>query len=59
MVWTVGAVFMIIFGVGVVAIGVSLPMYEYAIFGGILVVGGIALVVALKRGPITSHLLDG
>jgi hydrogenase/urease accessory protein HupE len=58
MVWTMGAVFGIIFGAGLVAIGVSLPMYEYAILGGILVVAGIIGLVALRRGPKTSHLWD-
>ena len=59
MVWTIGAVFMILFGAGLVAIGVSLPMYEYAIFGVILVVAGIAMVTFLKRGPISGKMLDG
>ena len=56
MVWSVGAISMIILGAASVAIGVSLPMLEYAIVGGILVVAGICLLVAVRRGPITRNL---
>ena len=58
MVWTVGAISMIILGAASVAIGVSLPMLEYAIVGGILVVAGIVFLIALRRAPHASHLLD-
>ena len=57
MVWSVGAVFMIILGVGSVAIGLSLPMYEYAILGE-LVVAGILLLVSLRQA-LSSRLRDG
>ena len=49
MVWIIGAICMILFGAGAVAIGLSLPMYEYAIVGGILVVAGILLLVSMRR----------
>ncbi len=49
MVWIIGAICMILFGAGAVAIGLSLPMYEYAIVGGILVVAGILLLVSFRR----------
>ena len=56
--WSVGAVFMIILGVGSVAIGLTLPMYEYAILGVILVVAGILLLVSLRQAR-SSRLRDG
>ena len=55
MLWSAAAVFMIILGVGSVAIGLSLPMYEYAILGVILVVAGIILRVSLRRA-LSSRL---
>jgi hypothetical protein len=58
MVWIIGAICMILFGAGAVAIGLSLPMYEYAIVGGILVVAGILLLVSMRRsgGPLSRNL---
>ena len=58
MVWIIGAICMILFGAGAVAIGLSLPMYEYAIVGGILVVAGILLLVSIRRsgGPLSRNL---
>ena len=49
---------MIILGVGSVAIGLTLPMYEYAILGVILVVAGILLLVSLRQAR-SSRLRDG
>jgi hypothetical protein len=49
MVWIVGAVCMIVFGVGLVAIGLSVGMSGYAIVGGLLVVAGIFLLVSIRR----------
>ena len=49
MVWIIGAICMIFFGAGLVAIGLSLPMLGYAIVGGILVLGGIFLLVSIRR----------
>ena len=49
MVWIIGASCMVLFGAGAVALGLSLPMYEYAIVGGILVVVGIFLLVSFRR----------
>ena len=58
MVWSVGAISMIILGAASVAIGVSLPMLEYAIVGGILVVAGVLLLVTFRRsgGPLSRNL---
>ena len=58
MLWATFAVAGLILGAGLVAIGVSLPMYEYAVLGGILGVAGIIGLVSLRRGPKTSHLWD-
>jgi hypothetical protein len=58
MLWATFAVAGIILGAGLVAIGVSLPMYEYAAMGGILVLAGLFGLVSLRRGPKTSHLWD-
>ena len=49
MVWIIGAICMILFGAGAVAIGLFLPMLEYAIVGGILVLVGIFLLVSIRR----------
>ena len=57
MVWSVGAISMIILGAASVAIGVSLPMLEYAIVGGILVVAGIVFLIALRRAPLAARYL--
>jgi hydrogenase/urease accessory protein HupE len=58
MLWATFAVAGLILGAGLVAIGVSLPMYEYAVLGGILAVAGLFGLVSLRRGPKTSHLWD-
>ena len=57
MVWTVGAVFMIILGVASVAVGLSLPMYEYAVLGVILVVAGIILLRSFRQA-LANRLQD-
>ena len=49
MVWIIGAVSMIFFGAGLVAIGLSVSMLGYAIVGGILVLAGIFLLVSMRR----------
>jgi hypothetical protein len=49
MVWIIGAICMIVFGAGLVAIGLSVPMLGYAIVGGILVLAGIFLLVSIRR----------
>ena len=49
MVWIVGAICMIFFGAGLVAIGLSVSMFGYAIVGGILVLTGIFLLVSFRR----------
>jgi hypothetical protein len=41
---------MVLLGAGLVAIGLLLPMLEYAVVGGIIVLVGAGLVVAVKRG---------
>ena len=58
MLWATFAVAGLILGAGLVAIGVSLPMYEYAVLGGILAVAGLFGLVSLRRGLKTSHLWD-
>ena len=58
MLWATFAVAGLILGAGLVAIGVSLPMYEYAVLGGILAVAGLFGLVSLRRGPKTSYLWD-
>ena len=52
MVWIIGACFIVLFGAGAVALGLSLPMYEYAIVGGILVVVGC---IFLLSAPLASR----
>ena len=49
MVWIIGAVCMIFFGVALVAVGWSAAMLGYAIVGGILVLAGIFLLVSMRR----------
>ena len=49
MVWIVGAICMIFFGAGLVAIGLSVSMFGYAIVGGILVLTGMFLLVSFRR----------
>jgi hypothetical protein len=49
MVWIIGAVLMIFFGAGLVAIGLSVSMLGYAIVGGILILAGIFLLVSIRR----------
>ncbi len=57
MVWIIGAICMIVFGIALVAIGLSLPMLGYAIVGGILVLAGIFWLVSIRRSQgKMSHL---
>jgi len=49
MVWIVGALCLILFGAGIGVIGLSLDMLGYAILGGIMVLGGIFLLVSIRR----------
>jgi hypothetical protein len=49
MVWIIGAVGMIIFGLALVAVGWSVAMLGYAIVGGIMVLAGIFLLVTMGR----------
>jgi hypothetical protein len=49
MVWIIGAICMIFFGTGLVAIGLSMSMLGYGIVGGILVLAGIFLLVSIRR----------
>ena len=49
MVWSIGAVCLILFGVGIGVIGLSLNMLGYAIVGGIMVLAGIFLLVSVRR----------
>jgi hypothetical protein len=49
MVWIIGAICMIFFGAGLVAIGLSLSMLGYAIVEGILVLAGIFSLVSIRR----------
>jgi hypothetical protein len=49
MVWLLGAIIMIFFGAALVAIGVSVSMFGYAILGGIFFVAGIFLLVSMRR----------
>jgi len=49
MVWIIGAVCMIFFGVALVAIGISVGMLAYAALGGMLVLAGIFLLVSMRR----------
>ena len=58
MVWLMGGILMILFGAAGVAIGLYLPVLEYAIVGGILLVVGILGLVAFRRsgGPLSRGL---
>jgi hypothetical protein len=49
MVWIVGAVSMIFFGIALVVIGLVVDMLGYAIVGGILILAGIFLLVSMRR----------
>ena len=49
MVWIVGAVSMIFFGIALVVIGLVVDMLGYAIVGGILVLAGIFLLASMRR----------
>ena len=49
MVWIIGAVCMMFFGVALLAVGWSTAMLGYAIVGGILVLAGIFLLVSMRR----------
>jgi hypothetical protein len=58
MVWIIGAICMILFGAGLVAIGLLLPMLGYAVMGAILVLAGIFWLVSIRRsgGPLSRDL---
>ena len=60
MIWYVGAICMVLFGALGVAVGLYLPMFAYAIVGGILLLGGIFWLVSFRRseGPVTRNLRD-
>ena len=49
MVWIVGAVSMIFFGLAFVVIGLAVGMLGYSIVGGIVVLAGIFLLVSMRR----------
>ena len=49
MVWIIGAVCMILFGAALVAIGLSVAAFGYALLGGILILAGIFLLVSMRR----------
>ena len=49
MVWIVGAVSMIFFGLALVVIGLVVDMLGYAIVGGIVALAGIFLLVSMRR----------
>ena len=49
MVWIIGAVCMIFFGAALVAIGLSVGMWGYAIAGVILILAGIFLLWSMRR----------
>jgi hypothetical protein len=49
MVWLVLALCLILFGAGIAVIGLSLDMLGYAIVGGVMVLGGIWMLVSLRR----------
>jgi uncharacterized membrane protein len=49
MVWIIGAICLIFFGVSLVAVGLSVTMPGYAIVGGVMVVAGIFLLVSMRR----------
>jgi hypothetical protein len=49
MVWIVGAVSMIFFGIALVVIGLVVDMLGYSIVGGIVVLAGIFLLVSMRR----------
>ena len=49
MVWIVGAVSMIFFGIALVVIGLFVDMLGYSIVGGIVALAGIFLLVSMRR----------
>ena len=49
MVWIVGAVSMIFFGIAFVVIGLVVDMPGYSIVGGIVVLAGIFLLASMRR----------
>ena len=49
MVWIVGAVSMIFFGIALVVIGLIADMLGYAIVGGIPILAGIFLLASMRR----------
>ena len=58
MVWIIGVSLMVLFGAGLVAIGLYLPSLACVIIGGIMVVVGIFLLVSMRRsgGPLARGL---
>jgi hypothetical protein len=58
MVWVIGACCMILFGAAGIFLGLYLPFFSYAIVGGILLVTGVILLVAVRRsgGPVSRNL---
>jgi hypothetical protein len=48
-VWILGAVSMIFFGLALVVIGLVVDILGYAIVGGILVLAGIFLLASMRR----------
>jgi hypothetical protein len=49
MVWIIGAICMIFFGAALVAIGLSVTMWGYAIAGVVLAVAGILLLWSMRQ----------
>jgi len=49
MVWIIGAVSMVFFGIALVVIGLVVNMLLYSILGGIVALGGIFLMVSMRR----------
>jgi hypothetical protein len=49
MIWIIGAVCMIFFGAALVAIGLSVGMWGYAIAGVVLALAGIFLLWSMRR----------
>jgi hypothetical protein len=49
MVWIIGAVCMIFFGLALVAVGWFMAMVGYAIVGGTMVLAGTVVLVSMRR----------
>ena len=49
MVWIIGAVSMVFFGIALVVIGLAVDMLGYSIVGGIVVLAGIFLLASMWR----------